>query len=195
MPTVSLPDNGRPSNAPSAQPCLQSSTSPANAFYSPHTGTPFNPPLVVPPGTYYMLNVPLPDNARPSSNAPSTHPPCPQHPPGVSADWIGPPINFPSTHPPPWPQHLPGVSAGWIGPPSNAPSSRPPWPQHPPGISADWIGPPTEQQPTGFSTPPSGLVPSPWSAAMSTPYAAFGTFAPALPPMSLDPSPHGSFLL
>jgi hypothetical protein len=89
---------------------------------------------MAPPGSYYMPNVQLPDNARPPIS-PSAHLPGPQH--------------------------------------------------HPPGVSADWIGPPTGQQPTGYATPynvPTGLVPSPWSAAMSTPYSAFGAFAPALPP-------------
>ena len=68
--------------------------------------------------------------------------------------------------------------------PSFPPPAHPPGPQHhPPGVSADWIGPMTGQQPTGYATPfnaPGGLVPSPWSAAMATPFAAFGAYA--LPP-------------
>ena len=70
-------------------------------------------------------------------------------------------------------------------PPSVAPPGHPPGPQHhPPNVSADWIGPPTGQQQTGYLTPypaSAGLVPSPWSAAMSTPFAPFGAYAPALP--------------
>jgi hypothetical protein len=100
----------------------------ANAFYSPYTGTPFIPPPMASPGSYYMPTVQLPDNASHHlSNPPPTHPPGPQ--------------------------------------------------RFPPGISADWIGPPTGKQ-LPFNVP-WGL--SPWSAAMSTPFAAFGAFAPAAP--------------
>jgi hypothetical protein len=90
---------------------------------------------MAPPGSYYMPTVQLPENAHPPSMPPPTHPHGPQH--------------------------------------------------HPPGVSADWIGPPTGHQPTGYATPfnaPAGLVPSPWSHAMATPYGAFGAFAPGLPP-------------
>lgn len=87
---------------------------------------------MAPPGSYYMPTIQLPDNAQP-----------------------------PPSNPPGHPQHLP------------------------PGVSADWIGPPTGHQSTGYQTPYSmhqGLVPSPWAAAMSTPFAAFGAYAPPLPP-------------
>jgi hypothetical protein len=78
-----------------------------------------------------------------------------------------------------------------IPPPAHLPGPQ----HHPPGVSADWIGPPTGQHPTGYATPynmPAGLVPSPWSAAMSTPFAAFGAYAPALPPTN-PPAAHGHF--
>jgi hypothetical protein len=100
---------------------------------------------MAPPGSYYMPTVQLPENAQPHSMAPPGHPSGPQH--------------------------------------------------HPPGVSADWIGPPTGQQPTGYATPynmPGGLVPSPWSAAMATPFAAYGAFAPALPPTN-PPAAQGHF--
>ena len=85
---------------------------------------------------------------------------------------------------PPGSYYMPTVQLPENGhPPSMPPQSHPPGPQHhPPGVSADWIGPPTGQQPAGFATPfnaAAGL--SPWSA-MSTPYSAFGAFAPGLPP-------------
>jgi hypothetical protein len=67
--------------------------------------------------------------------------------------------------------------------PSHLPPGHGP-PHHPPGVSADWIGPPTGHQPTGYATPfhaQAGLVPSPWSATMATPFAAYGAYAPALP--------------
>jgi len=72
-------------------------------------------------------------------------------------------------------------------PPSNPPSGHPSGAQqqHLPGVSADWIGPQNGHQATPY-TPygalPHGLVPSPWSNAMATPFAAFGAFAPQLPP-------------
>jgi len=117
----------------------------ANAFYSPYTGTPFIPPPMASPGSYYMPTVQLPDNGMPPPFPPPAHPPGPQH--------------------------------------------------HPSGESAVWIGPPTGQQPTGYATPfnaPAGLTPSPWSAAMSTPFAAFGSYAPALPPTN-PPAAQGHF--
>ncbi|KAI9462542.1 hypothetical protein F5148DRAFT_1150473 [Russula earlei] len=47
------------------------------------------------------------------------------------------------------------------------------------------VHPTGHQSTTGYQTPygmSQGLVPSPWSAAMSTPFGAFGAFAPPLPP-------------
>ncbi len=81
-------------------------------------------------------------------------------------------------------------------PPSNPPPSHPGPQHHPPGVSADWIGPQTGHQPTGYVTAfnaQGGLVPSPWTAAMSTPYAAFGAFAPALPPTNPPGAVPGHF--
>jgi hypothetical protein len=80
-------------------------------------------------------------------------------------------------------------------PPSNPPSGHPSGAQQqlPPGVSADWIGPPTGHHATPYATPygvpPQGLVPSPWSVAMSTPFAAFGAFAPPLPPTNPPAAP------
>lgn len=99
---------------------------------------------MAPPGSYFMPTVQLPDNAQqPPSNPPSGHPSGAQ-------------------------QHIP------------------------PGVSADWIGPPTGHQATPYGpygALPPGLVPSPWSAAMSTPFAGFGAFAPQLPPTNPPAAP------
>jgi hypothetical protein len=78
-------------------------------------------------------------------------------------------------------------------PPTNPPPGHSSGTQHPPpGVSADWIGPQTGHQPTPYATPygpPQSLVPSPWTAAMSTPFAAFAQYAPPLPPTNPPAAP------
>src|SRR6266702_3535590 len=164
---------------------FQSSTlspPPHNAFYSPYTGTPFVPPPMAPPGSYYMPTVQLPDSGPPAGPPPS-HPPGPQHhPPGVSADWIGPQAGQPAAYGTPYgafgayaqplPPTNPHLAPGPYGPPP---------PAHPPhGFAPQYATPaPQFAMPPGY--PPMAYATPAWVPAPMA-YAAPGPPPPAAPP-------------
>ncbi|KAH9170820.1 hypothetical protein EDB89DRAFT_1907499 [Lactarius sanguifluus] len=203
------PDFGSPGgHSPAVLPAVvpmspsQSSTlsPPQNAFYSPYTGTPFVPPPMAPPGSYYMPTVQLPDGGPPPGPPPS-HPPGPQHhPPGVSADWIGPQAGqqayanpygaMPGMVHSPWagPMSTPFSAFSAYGqplPPTNlqvppGPYAQPP-PAHPPhGYAPQYATPapqfamPPHGYPMAYATP--AWVPAPMA------YPAPGPPPPAAPP-------------
>ena len=195
------------SSSPSRLHRFQSSTlSPPplnNAFYSPFTGTPFIPPPMAPPGSYYMPTVQLPEHAGPPAGPPPSHPPGPQHyPPGVSADWIGPQPGHPAAygtpyaaaagmvHSPhsPWPGHMGTPFAGFGAyapplPPTNPQGQyAPPPAAHPAHGFAPQYATPGPQ----YAMPPQGYqmayaTPA-WVPAQMAYAAAPGPPPPAAPP-------------
>ncbi|KAI0255304.1 hypothetical protein BJV78DRAFT_1179039 [Lactifluus subvellereus] len=203
------PDFGTPSgSSPAVLPAVipmspsQSSTSSApsaNAFFSPYTGTPFIPPPMAPPGSYYLPTIQLPDGApQPPSNPPPSHPPGPQHhPPGVSSDWIG-----PQAGPPPNAYGTPyGAPPGLVTSPWGAPMSTPftgygayaqlP-PTHPPAGPGLYGPPQSAHPPHGYAAPyatpqfgmPQGYPPMAYTPAwVPAPMA----YAPPGPPPPVAP--------
>lgn len=153
---------------------------------------------MAPPGSYFMPTIQLPDNGLPpSSNPPSAHlPGPPNHPPGVSADWIGPQMGHQSTGyptpygapqglaPSPWASAMSTPFAGFGAfapplPPTNL--SAGPGPYAPP------LGPPPPHGYAGpYATPaPQFAMPHGYPMAYSTP--AWPPAPMAYPPPGAPP--------
>jgi len=161
---------------------------------------------MAPPGSYYMPTIQLPDNAPPH-HLPPGHPPGPPQPPGVSAEWIGPPAGQqPAGYATPFGQPM-GLSPSWAPAGMATPFAAygayaPQLPQTNPPAAPGQYGPPPGPPPGppghGYAGPyatpaPQFAIPPGYQMAYATPAwghtpMAFAA-APGPPPPAAPPRP------